>query len=36
MKTAGINELRAMVAEALPNSAAAQKLTDAIVRATEA
>src|SRR3954453_5370513 len=35
MKTAGINELRALVAEALPNSAAAQKLTDAIVRATE-
>ena len=35
MKTAGINEIRSMVAEALPNAAAAQKLTDAIVRATE-
>jgi hypothetical protein len=35
MKTTGINEIRAMVAEALPNAAAAQKLTDAIVRATE-
>jgi hypothetical protein len=35
VKTAGINEIRSMVAEALPNSAAAQKLTDAIVRATE-
>jgi hypothetical protein len=35
MKTAGINELRALVAEALPNAAAAQKLTEAIVRATE-
>jgi hypothetical protein len=35
MKTVGINEIRSMVAEALPNAAAAQKLTDAIVRATE-
>lgn len=35
MKTAGINEIRSMVAEALPNVAAVQKLTDAIVRATE-
>jgi hypothetical protein len=35
MKTAGINEIRSMVAEALPNAAAVQKLTDAIVRATE-
>jgi hypothetical protein len=35
MKTAGINEIRSIVAEALPNAAAVQKLTDAIVRATE-
>ena len=35
MKTTGVNEVRALVAEAIPNATAAQKLTDAIVRATE-
>lgn len=37
MKTPAVSELRALVAEAFPNadSASAQKLTEAIVRATE-
>jgi ABC-type amino acid transport system permease subunit len=35
MKTTGINELRTLVGQAVPDAAAAQKLTEAIVRATE-